>query len=144
IRSDIGALFAAPATVAIVARARKPRFALSYSREIGRTYDGSCRPVKLGRAAKRHKPPSIDGWGQQSESVDRVQPVGQQESAFAPEQAVIGTCRQAALQVAEAPVSCSAVHGSPSSGQDVGQLAGGSQVSPAPMRPSGQWGAQSL
>jgi len=47
------------------------------------------------------------------------------------------------LQLAASPVSCSAVQGSPSSGQEVGQVLGGSQVSPAPMRPSVQRGAQS-
>jgi hypothetical protein len=35
------------------------------------------------------------------------------------------------------------VHGSPSSGQVVGQVVGGSQVSPAPIRPSPQRGLQS-
>ena len=81
---------------------------------------------------------------QQSLSVARVQPVGQHRSVFVPEQAVIGTCRQAALQVWEEPVSCSVVHGSPSSAQVVGQLLGGSQVSPAATRLSPHFGAQSL
>jgi hypothetical protein len=75
--------------------------------------------------------------------VAAEQPVGQQKSAFDPEQAVMGTCRQAALQWTGSPMSCSFVQGSPSSGQLVGQVLGGSQVSPAPIRPSGQWGLQS-
>jgi len=81
---------------------------------------------------------------QQSVSLDAVHPVGQHESALAPEQALMGTCRQAALHVSAEPVICSIVQGSPSSGQVVGHEAGGSQVSPAPMCPSGQRGAQSL
>ena len=81
---------------------------------------------------------------QQSPSVPRVQPVGQHRSVFVPEQAVIGTCRQVVLQVSEEPVSCSAVHGSPSSAHVVGQLLAGSQVSPAPTRLSPHFGAQSL
>lgn len=84
------------------------------------------------------------GGFQQSASVPRVHPVGQHRSALVPEQVVIGTWRQAALQVSEDPVSCSVVHGSPSSGQVVGQLLGRSHVSPAPTRPSPHFGAQSL
>jgi hypothetical protein len=61
-----------------------------------------------------------------------------------PEHAVIGVCRQAELHCAGSPVSWSRVHASPSSGQVVGQLAGGSQVSPMPTRPSRQLGAQSV
>jgi len=72
-----------------------------------------------------------------------VQPVGQQASPAPDTQVVIGTCRQVTLQLAASPVSCSAVHGSPSSGQEVGQVLGGSQVSPAPTRPSLQRAAQS-
>ena len=72
-----------------------------------------------------------------------MQPLGQQESPFAPEQTVIGTWRQATLHELGSPVSCSAVHGSPSSGHEVGQVLGGSQVSPAPMCPSRQVGLQS-
>src|SRR6478752_2348706 len=128
-------------------RARKLRFASSYSRTlatysraIGGTYDGPCRPVKLGRPARRPR----TGRRQQSVSLPRVQPVGQHRSAFVPEQVVIGTCRQAVLHVSEAPVSCSVVHGSPSSRQLVGQLLGGSHVSPAPTRLSPHFGAQSL
>jgi hypothetical protein len=71
-----------------------------------------------------------------------VHPVGQQPS-YIPEHAVIGTCRQAAVQSAALPVSCSAVQGSPSSGQRVGQVLGGSQVSPAPTCLSPHCGAQS-
>jgi len=52
--------------------------------------------------------------------------------------------RHAELQVTGLPTSCSKVQGSPSSGQVVGQVAGGSQVSPAPMWPSPQVGSQSL
>jgi len=87
------------------------------------------------------------GWpfaiDQQSLSVAEVQPVGQQWSAAAVEQVVIGTWRQAALQVSGLPTSTSAVHGSPSSGQVVGQVLGGSQVSPFPTWPSPQTGRQS-
>lgn len=128
-------------------RAGKLRFAssysralASYSRAIGGTYDGPCRPVKLGR------PVGQPGTGpfQQSASVPRVHPVGQHRSGFVPEHVVIGRWRQAALQVSEEPVSCSVVHGSPSSGQVVGQLLGGSHVSPAPTRLSPHFGAQSL
>lgn len=120
-------------------RARKLRGAFSYSRGIGGTYDGPCRPVKLGRPGK----PTVPTF-QQSVSLARLQPVGQHESARVPEQAVIGTCRQAAVHAAAVPVICSAVQGSPSSGQVVGQLGGGSQVSPAPIFLSPQVGAQSL
>jgi len=81
---------------------------------------------------------------QQSASVPGVHPVGQQRSAFGPEQAVIGRWRQVALQVSADPVSCSVVHGSPSSAHLVGQLLGGSHVSPAPTRLSPHFGAQSL
>ena len=119
-------------------RARKLRFALSYSRAIEGTYDGPCRRVKLGRPARWGKPAV-----QQSESLPGEQPVGQQESRFPPEQAVIGRWRQATLQAFASPDSCSAVHGSPSSGHAVGQVLGGSQVSPAPMWPSRQVGLQS-
>jgi hypothetical protein len=73
-----------------------------------------------------------------------VQPVGQQASRRFPEQVMIGTCRHAALQVEALPVICSAVQGSPSSGQEVGQLLGGSQVSPAWMWSSPHCGLQSL
>jgi hypothetical protein len=73
-----------------------------------------------------------------------VHPVGQQESRPAPEQEVMGMCRQAAVQVAALPTSCSDVQGSPSSGQVVGQVLGGSQVSPAPARLSPHCGLQSL
>jgi hypothetical protein len=80
---------------------------------------------------------------QQSRSFAAVQPVGQQASrAF--EQAVIGMWRQAVLQVAGSPTNRSLVHGSPSSAHEVGQVLGGSQVSPEPMRPSPQRGSQSL
>jgi hypothetical protein len=81
---------------------------------------------------------------QQSVSLDAVHPVGQHESALAPEQALIGTCRQTALHVSAEPIIWSIVQGSPSSGQVVGHEAGGSQVSPAPMCPSEQRAAQSL
>jgi hypothetical protein len=47
------------------------------------------------------------------------------------------------LQWAGSPVSSSRVQGSPSSGQAVGQVVGGSQVSPAPIRASPQRGPQS-
>jgi hypothetical protein len=60
-----------------------------------------------------------------------------------PEHWVIGTCRHAPVQVAALPVSCSAVQGSPSSAQVVGQVPGGSQVSPAPMSLSPHCGLQS-
>jgi len=56
----------------------------------------------------------------------------------------MGKWTQAALQAAASPTSLSAVQGSPSSGQEVGQLDGGSQVSKAPTCPSPQRGAQSL
>src|SRR5215831_17703928 len=81
----------------------------------------------------------------QSQSFAAAQPVGQQPSLVSGAQAVIGTWRQAAVHEAASPISRSAVQGSPSSGQDVGQLAGGSQVSPAPTCPSPQRaGPQSL
>jgi hypothetical protein len=80
---------------------------------------------------------------QQSESLAGVQPVGQQESALPPEQVVIGMWRQATLHIAASPVSCSTVQGSPSSGHEVGQVLGGSQVSPAPTWRSPQLGMQS-
>src|SRR5215831_20290449 len=64
---------------------------------------------------------------QQSTSVAWVHPVGQQRSAVVPEQAVMGTWVQATLQWAASPVSRSIVQRSPSSGQLVGQLSGGSQ-----------------
>jgi hypothetical protein len=80
---------------------------------------------------------------QQSLSLDAVQPVGQHESRAVPEQAVIGTWRQAASQVWFDPVICSAVQGSPSSGHRVGHVWGGSQVSPAPTLSSPQVGEQS-
>jgi hypothetical protein len=92
----------------------------------------------LSSAGDRGRP-----LAQQSLSLADVQPVGQQKSDREPEQAVIGTCRQAELQWAGSPVSCSLVQGSPSSGQVVGQVVGGSQVSPAPIRPSPQRGPQS-
>jgi hypothetical protein len=82
--------------------------------------------------------------GQQSLSVAGVQPVGQHASAVVPEHAVIGVCWQKVLHWPGVPMSFSRVHTSPSSGQVVGQLAGGSQVSPIPMRPSLHTGAQSL
>ena len=122
----------------LAARARKPRVTLSYSRGIGRTYDGPSPAVKLGRSANFRKRAF-----QQSQSFAGVHPVGQQASPAAATQLVIGTWRQVTLQLAASPVSCSAVHGSPSSGQVVGQVLGGSQVSPAPIRPSAQLGAQS-
>lgn len=55
----------------------------------------------------------------------------------------MGTWRQSTSQWAGSPLSCSIVQGSPSSGQVVGQVLGGSQVSPAPMWPSPQLGLQS-
>jgi hypothetical protein len=70
--------------------------------------------------------------------------VGQQASPVVPEQVVIGVWRQTASQRAGLPVRRSEVQGSPSSAQVVGQVAGGSQVSPAPIFPSPQTGAQSL
>jgi hypothetical protein len=73
-----------------------------------------------------------------------VQPVGQHPSPLAPEQMVIGVRWQRALHWSGEPVSFSRVQASPSSGQVVGQLPGGSQVSPIPMRPSLHRGAQSL
>ncbi len=73
-----------------------------------------------------------------------MQPVGQQWSVVEPEQLVMGTCRQAKSHVAGDPTGTSRVQGSPSSGQVVGQLDGGSQVSPASTFPSPQDGAQSV
>ena len=61
----------------------------------------------------------------------------------APEQVVIGVCRQAASQRVGSPLNPSEVQGSPSSGQVVGQVAGGSHVSPAPTLPSPHTGSQS-
>jgi hypothetical protein len=84
------------------------------------------------------------GARQQSLSLPAVQPVGQQESRVAPEQAVIGIWRQAALHVSREPTIRSSVHGSPSSGQTDGQVFRGSQSSPAPSFPSPHTGAQSL
>jgi hypothetical protein len=81
---------------------------------------------------------------QQSVSVVKVQPVGQQESAVEPEQAVIAARTQATSQFAALPCRRSTVQASPSSGQAVGQVAGGSQVSPPPIRPSPHIGWQSL
>jgi hypothetical protein len=72
-----------------------------------------------------------------------VQPVGQHASALAPEHAVIGVRSQKALHWLGVPTSFSRVHASPSSGQMVGQLPGGSHVSPIPTRPSLHAGAQS-
>jgi hypothetical protein len=63
----------------------------------------------------------------QSSSVAASQPAGQQPSPSA--QAVTGEKLQAASHDAELPVNASAVQSSPSS-QLVGQLAGGSHVSP--------------
>ena len=57
---------------------------------------------------------------------------------------MIGACWQKALHWPGDPMSFSRVQTSPSSGQVVGQLPGGSQVSPIPMRRSLQAGAQSL
>ena len=51
---------------------------------------------------------------------------------------------QWAVQWALSPASRSRVQGSPSSGQVTGQVAGGSQVSPAASRPSPQVTAQSV
>jgi hypothetical protein len=69
-----------------------------------------------------------------------LHPVGQQRSDVAPEQEVIGTWRQAALQSCGSPTSCSTVQGSPSSGQVVGQVVRGSHVSPMLTWPSPQTG----
>lgn len=73
-----------------------------------------------------------------------MQPVGQQRSRVRPEQLVIGRWRQAALQVAGSPTRISVVQGSPSSGQVVGQVLGGSQVSPVSIFLSPQVAWQSL
>ena len=56
---------------------------------------------------------------------------------------MIGTCWHALVHWRGSPISRSTVHGSPSSGQAVGQVDGGSQVSPAWIRPSLQVAAQS-
>jgi hypothetical protein len=69
--------------------------------------------------------------------------VGQQESVAAPEQEVTGTCSQTTLHRDASPVRRSRVQGSPSSAHTVGQVEGGSQVSPDPRWPSPQMGAQS-
>lgn len=60
-----------------------------------------------------------------------------------PEQPVIGTWRHEASQLAAPPVNRSTVHASPSSGQVVGQVLGGSHVSPAPILRSPHVAAQS-
>src|SRR5579863_2418796 len=70
--------------------------------------------------------------------------LGQQRSEVAPEQVVMGMWRQATLHCATSPTSSSVVQGSPSSGQVVGQVVLGSQVSPAPTWLSPHVGAQSL
>ena len=68
----------------------------------------------------------------QSESLFASQPLGQQPS---PEvHAEIGVFEQSASQVEASPVRVSAVHTLPSS-QLVGQLPGGSQVSPPSITP---------
>src|SRR6185369_15780713 len=92
----------------------------------------SCAMVESGK----------DHHGQ-STSLACVQPVGQHRSAACPEQAVTGTWLQAVLQWAASPVRRSTVQWSPSSGHEVGQLVGGSQVSPAPILPSPHVAAQS-
>ena len=69
---------------------------------------------------------------------------GSSRSASSAEQVVIGSVAAGGVAGVGGALSCSGVHGSPSSGQVVGQLLGGSQVSPAPTRPSPHFGAQSL
>jgi hypothetical protein len=69
---------------------------------------------------------------EQSVSVASSQPSGQQPSP--PVQAVTGSCVHRAEHVAALPVMRSSVQGSVSP-QDVGQLEGGSQVSPASIVP---------
>ena len=56
----------------------------------------------------------------------------------------MGTWTQATLQCSGSPISISVVQGSPSSGQVVGQVVLGSQVSPAPTCLSPHVPAQSL
>ena len=63
----------------------------------------------------------------QSASSASLHSLGQQPSPA--RHCMIGTCWQATLQLSELPVSVSTVQGSPSS-QLVGQLDGGSHVSP--------------
>lgn len=129
----------------VATRGLEPRAGPRYSHTAGGTYDGPRRPVKLPGPGGRPRWSGglVRAAAQQSLSVAALQPVGQQKSDLEPEQVVIGTCRQAASQWAGSPVSCSFVQGSPSSGQVVGQVVGGSQVSPAPIRPSPQTGWQS-
>ena len=74
-------------------------------------------------------------------SLLALQPGGQQLSPLA--HATMGVCVQAALQVAALPVITSAVQGLPSL-QVVGQVAGGSQVSPGSTTPLPQVELQSL
>lgn len=75
--------------------------------------------------------------------MDPVQPVGQHRSLVLPEQIVSAAEAQAALQVAAPPASVSTVQASPSSGQVVGQVEGGSHVSPPSTTPFPHTGAQS-
>jgi len=70
--------------------------------------------------------------------------LGQQRSERVPEQLVMGTWRQVTSQCSGSPTSSSVVQGSPSSGQVVGQVVLGSQVSPAPTCLSPHLPAQSL
>ena len=83
------------------------------------------------------------GRAQQSLSVAWVQPFGQQRSWTPSEQVVMGMWWQATLHWSGVPDSSSRVQVSPSSGQRVGQVAGGSQVSSAPTLPSLHMWAQS-
>jgi hypothetical protein len=72
-----------------------------------------------------------------------TQPVGQQPSTLNPEQLVRGTWRQRTLHISGTPSSRSSVQLSPSSGQLVGQLEDGSQLSPLSTRPLPHLGTQS-
>jgi hypothetical protein len=77
---------------------------------------------------------------EQSLSLALLHPDGQQPSPGA--QRVMGWWEQAILQVLALPVSKSMVQAMPSL-QEVGQEAGGSQVSPGSRVPLPQWGEQS-
>src|SRR5690348_12318623 len=100
------------------------------------------RPVRQGPDADWPAPP-LQSVSNFELSFRAAQPVGQQRSDVAPEQVRIGMCSHLTLQAFGSPESFSAVQGSPSSAQVVGQLLGGSQVSDISTRPLGQTGTQS-